>query len=115
VQVTREVRWDVNGVAWRMAVDEAQVRLWREEETLAFPASELPLLGKALRSLARGGPARLGLPWNADDDAALGQRFDAGETVAELARAFERSPGAVTARLVRLGRLEDRGQRRWPG
>ena len=50
-------------------------------------------------------PARTGRPWTADEDESLGSGFDAGESVAQLARKLERSTKAVRLRLVKLGRL----------
>ena len=42
----------------------------------------------------------------AAEDALLEQAHAAGMRIAELARAHERTSGAITARLVRLGRIE---------
>jgi len=50
-------------------------------------------------------PSRAGQPWSDDEDARLGAAFDAGDGVAKLARAFQRSAAAVRLRLVKLGRL----------
>jgi hypothetical protein len=50
-------------------------------------------------------PTRAGQPWTDDEDARLGAAFDAGDGVAKLARAFERTASAVRLRLVKLGRL----------
>ena len=46
-----------------------------------------------------------GRPWSAGEDALLAQAHEAGMTIAELARAHERTTGAITARLVKLGRI----------
>jgi len=51
-------------------------------------------------------PRNAGRPWPAEDDLALAKGFDAGTTVAALAAAMGRTRGAITARLVRLGRIE---------
>ena len=62
----------------------------------------------ASRSAARPAlPARAnaGRPWSEAEEALLAQAHDAGMTIAELARAHERTTGAITARLVRLGRI----------
>lgn len=52
-------------------------------------------------------PARsnAGRPWSTGEDALLAQAHDAGMTIAELARAHKRTTGAITARLVKLGRI----------
>ena len=49
--------------------------------------------------------ARAGKPWTDEEDERLSAAFDRGETVAKLARAFERSAAAIRLRLVKLGRL----------
>lgn len=51
-------------------------------------------------------PAQAGCPWSPAEDHLLGQAFDAGARVGELARAHERTRGAITARLVKLGRID---------
>ena len=48
-------------------------------------------------------PPKAGRPWTPAEDALLEQAHAAGMRTAELARAHERSPGAITARLVKLG------------
>jgi hypothetical protein len=50
----------------------------------------------------QAGRANAGRPWSAAEDALLAQAHAAGMGVAELARAHERTPGAITARLVKL-------------
>lgn len=68
----------------------------------------------------RGRPhlASAGLPWTAEEEARLCAEFDAGMTVADIARQHARSRGAITSRLVKCGRLDadrvvsrDRGAR----
>lgn len=49
--------------------------------------------------------ANAGRPWSASEEALLVQAHDAGMTIAELARAHERTTGAITARLVKVGRI----------
>ena len=59
-----------------------------------------------------------GAAWSAEEDARLGQEFDAGMTVAQIALQHGRTSGAITSRLVRIGRIDpasvksrDRGAR----
>lgn len=47
-----------------------------------------------------------GRPWSGADDATLAAAFDAGSTIGALAVQMERTRGAITARLVRLGKIE---------
>lgn len=52
--------------------------------------------------------ANAGKPWTDDDDRALREMFDQGCTDKEISNHFGRSKGAITARLVRLGKITDR-------
>lgn len=96
-----------------------QLRAWT---TGVDPASGEPLpLAHALRhgevhatlamalALLEAQPARprnAGSPWSGDDDARLAEMFDRGEGVARLAEAMQRTRGSITARLVKLGKIE---------
>lgn len=51
-------------------------------------------------------PRNAGRAWSPDEDAALGTLYDAGTKVAGLAESLGRTRGAITARLVKLGRIE---------
>ena len=53
---------------------------------------------------ARPAPAKAGSPWSEDEDQRLGAEFDQGLSLAELMKAHQRSRGAISARLLRLGR-----------
>lgn len=61
---------------------------------------------KGNRGLTGG---RAGKPWNEREDGELTERFDAGWNVADLAKYHQRTRGAIRARLVRLGKIENRG------
>jgi hypothetical protein len=52
----------------------------------------------ALAAIAASGRANAGRPWSPSEDGLLTQAQQAGMTIAELARAHERTPGAITAR-----------------
>jgi hypothetical protein len=71
---------------------------------IAAKALELMTI-KAARS-AVDAPGNAGKSWSEDEDQRLVAAFDAGTPVAALARAHERSAGAITSRLIRLGRLQ---------
>ena len=60
----------------------------------------------ALAAIAASGRANAGRPWSPSEDGLLTQAHQAGMTIAELSRAHERTPGAITARLVKLGLIE---------
>jgi hypothetical protein len=59
-----------------------------------------------------------GMPWSQDEDARLLREFDQSITIAQIALQHGRTPGAITSRLVKMGRLDptavksrDRGAR----
>jgi hypothetical protein len=59
--------------------------------------------GRPPRRRSPGRPAQQGRPWNEEMDAELESRWIAGESVAEIAASFERTPGGIRARLPRVG------------
>ncbi|OXM62048.1 helix-turn-helix domain containing protein [Amycolatopsis vastitatis] len=59
--------------------------------------------GRAPRRRSAGRPAQQGRPWSEEMDAELENRWIAGESVAEIAAYFERTPGGIRARLPRVG------------
>lgn len=63
-------------------------------------------LEQAAAKAARPLPGQAGKPWSEEEDQRLATSFDAGTPVAELARIHARSRGAITSRLVRLGRMQ---------
>ncbi len=67
--------------------------------------------GKGQRRRPGDRPAQQGMPWSEDLDAELEGRWLAGESVEEIARSFERTPGGIRARLPRVGcDPENRGE-----
>ena len=75
---------------------------------LAVRALEANTRSKARSSRARV-PANAGRPWTEQEDRELLEKFDAGQTVAQLARAHDRTVAGIHARLVRHGRLQGTG------
>lgn len=66
-------------------------------------------LAAALALLETHVPARprnAGRAWSSDDDAKLAEWFDRGTGIARLAEELERTRGSITARLVKLGKVE---------
>lgn len=55
-------------------------------------------------------PENAGKPWTENDEQTLCQMFDAGNTKKELCTYFKRSQGAIAARLVRMGKIQDRDE-----
>ncbi|NIH81085.1 helix-turn-helix domain containing protein [Amycolatopsis viridis] len=68
-------------------------------ETLRHHAALVDPGGRRVRDR----PAGQGRPWSAELDAELERRWIAGESVADIARELERSPGGIRARLPRVG------------
>jgi hypothetical protein len=64
-----------------------------------------PLRGREAPSLSLAA-RNAGRPWSAADDQALAAGFDMGTTIGALAVQMERTRGAITARLVKLGKIE---------
>jgi hypothetical protein len=119
--VTREVTWSVGGVGWALhghrVAGIPRVNVVREgrivaeisvEEARALAAATGHLLGQATPAPtpppARADrPPMQGRPWTAPDDEALVVAWTAGETLSALTGRFERTRGAITARIARLG------------
>ena len=58
------------------------------------------------RSGQGSGARNAGRPWLAVDDEALATGFDSGVSIGALATRMERTRGSITARLVKLGKIE---------
>ena len=54
-------------------------------------------------------PANAGTSWDANEDATLAREFESGIPIPELAKRHGRTKGAITSRLVRLGKIKVRG------
>lgn len=76
---------------------------------LFIAAKALELMSSKTSRSAAGStdkPGNAGTSWSDEEDQRLVAAFDAGTPVAALARAHERSAGAITSRLIKLGRLQ---------
>ena len=56
---------------------------------------------------AEGAPANAGKSWTEEEDLQLGQAFDAGKPIEQLATEHRRSRWAIEARLVKLGKIPE--------
>ena len=54
-------------------------------------------------------PPHAGRPWSEDEAGNLLESFDAGKTIEELSTVHGRTPGAIRARLMRMGRIQEVG------
>ncbi len=57
---------------------------------------------------ARQNNDNAGKPWNLQDEEELCRMFDDGYTIKEICAYFGRSRGAIAARLVKLGKINER-------
>jgi hypothetical protein len=80
--------------------------LFAAVETLEGRAADRNKRAKGNRGLT----GRAGKPWDEREDGELTKRFDAGWNVADLAKHHQRTRGAIQARLVRLGKIKNRGE-----
>ena len=80
---------------------------------VAVRALELSNRSKGRGSRA-GLPANAGKPWAEQEDRDLLERFDAGQSIAQLAQAHDRTMAGIQARLERHGRLAGQGLQ-WRG
>ena len=56
---------------------------------------------------AKSAPENAGRPWSETEDTRLGNAFDAGKAIEELAAIHKRSKWAIEARLARLGKIPE--------
>ena len=56
---------------------------------------------------AEGAPTNAGKTWSEEEDLRLGQAFDAGKPIEQLAAEHRRSRWAIEARLVKLGKISE--------
>lgn len=70
----------------------------------------LKYLDQPPEKIKRSQPENAGKPWSKDDEEILCRMFDTGCTSKEIGNHFQRSKGAIAARLVRLGKINDRGE-----
>ena len=52
-------------------------------------------------------PPNAGKPWPDEEDEQLAGAFDTGASIAQLAKAHQRTPGSIKARLEKLGKITD--------
>lgn len=55
-------------------------------------------------------PENAGKPWSEAEDSELLSEFDAGQSVKSIALSHGRTHGAITSRLIRLGRIQERNE-----
>jgi len=74
-----------------------------------FAAGALLKADAVAAARQRSGNTKLtsaGAPWSAEEDERLCREFDSKMTVGQIALQHGRSSGAITSRLVKLGRIE---------
>jgi hypothetical protein len=68
------------------------------------PAQDKPAQGKPTTSSPS--PSQAGARWTTEDDLRLRELFQEGTPISQLARDFNRTYGAIRARLKKLGLIE---------
>jgi len=53
-------------------------------------------------------PVNAGKPWATEEDDKLIKAFDRGKSISALSQSHSRTKGAISARLVRLGKISER-------
>ena len=71
-----------------------------------FVAADLLKQTPAPASSLKQQPPAAGARWTADEDVVLAREFDQGTSIAEIASRHSRTRGAITSRLVKLGRID---------
>lgn len=95
-----EIRWRRDGAWQTLAIDaEGDLRVGPAPGAAAPPA--------AAAARHRGGPARRGKAWTQAEEDALELRLVTADDAEALARDLGRSRGAVLARAVKLGILDE--------
>lgn len=106
VKITLELlQFNVGGRVYSVEVDrDGFPRLVDEAEEYR----ELEALERRIAApRRRPNPARRGKPWTSVEEAVLRDGFAAGDEIPVLAKQVDRSTGAVRARLVKLGLLDE--------
>jgi len=55
-------------------------------------------------------PEKAGTPWTPQEDEGLSRAFDGGKSIEDLAKAHQRTRGAIESRLAKLGTIAPRDQ-----
>ena len=55
-------------------------------------------------------PSRAGKPWDEDEDDVLRDEFNSGKSIKDMSEDHSRTKGAIQARLVKLGLMDERGK-----
>ena len=81
---------------------------YAEPRTLRALYSALDLMQREVEREKRRErlPANFGKPWTEGEDQALVAQFDAGASLAEIARKHERTQSSIRLRLEKLGKIE---------
>jgi hypothetical protein len=83
--------------------------LFKVLSALGGPATRKSPEERMEENLAAGRPRHAGLPWTEGSRSDLAEKYQAGTTVQELARFFERTNGAILPELARQGLVDQRG------
>jgi hypothetical protein len=80
---------------------------YQHPDTVRALFAAIAALPKSSRPKTPSRSGRAGEPWSDQEDQRLREAFGGGMSVADLASSHERTRGAIVARLVRLGLVEN--------
>ena len=82
------------------------IRLLENREA-SVPSRPASMKQPAATFPGKSAPQNAGRPWAEEEDTRLGNSYDAGKTIEELAEIHKRSKWAIEARLARLGKIPE--------
>ncbi|MDP2310285.1 MAG: hypothetical protein Q8P18_29990 [Pseudomonadota bacterium] len=100
---------EVLEVSWRVGADRFSFTLTPDGTPhLTGPGvRELPEGAEPTPRPGRAAPARRGKVWSDEEEAQLREWFTRGDSPADIGAVLDRTSGAVRARLVRMGLLDE--------
>lgn len=75
---------------------------------LHWVLQELEKSEKPEKPNPKPGQENAGMPWTEEDEQLLCTMFDRGDSKREITQFFKRSAGAISARLIKLGKISTR-------
>ena len=88
------------------AIGGKEIKVSKSKKEKVAPAEPTPTSYKEKLSVMRDKHPKAYMPWTDEDDDALRTGFEDGTKIAHLAKEFGRQPGAIRARLIKLGLID---------
>jgi hypothetical protein len=109
-QIIEHLAGGVDPATGEVLADDSPLSSPHVIRALFIAAKALELMAAKPARPAAVMPGNAGKPWTEAEDQQLGAAFDAGTDVPELAQTHQRTRGAITSRLIRIGRLQPAGK-----